>query len=173
MNNIINVPYSRVVTPPSLLRPPSSARSYCHFLLPYTPPHLHMHTCVWLALTSMFTLVLHCYYVVIFAKCVCLFPCGRLRTCMWYRTMTAILLRRERGRNNAEMYAVLVVTPPPPPPPPSSARSYVSKGGGVTTREYGTCNSDMKYTWVLFAINVTSVPEKHVTSAPTVAWYVS
>ena len=28
--------------------------------------------------------------------------------------MTAILLRRERGRNNAEMYAVLVVTPPPP-----------------------------------------------------------
>ena len=33
---------------------------------------------------------------------------------MWYRTMTAILLRRERGRNNAEMYAVLVVTPPPP-----------------------------------------------------------
>ena len=33
---------------------------------------------------------------------------------VWYRTMTAILLRRERGRNNAEMYAVLVVTPPPP-----------------------------------------------------------
>ena len=28
--------------------------------------------------------------------------------------MTAILLRKERGRNNAEMYAVLVVTPPPP-----------------------------------------------------------
>ena len=26
-----------------------------------------------------------------------------------------ILLRREPGRNNAEMYAVLVVTPPPPP----------------------------------------------------------
>ena len=62
----------------------------------------------------MFTLVLRCYYVVIFAKCVRLFPCGRLRS-MWYRTMTAILLRRERGRNNAEMYAVLVVTPPPPP----------------------------------------------------------
>ena len=52
-----------------------------HFLLPYTPPHLHMHTCVWLALTSMFTLVLRCYYVVIFAKCVRLFPCGSLRTC--------------------------------------------------------------------------------------------
>ena len=51
-----------------------------HFLLPYTPPHLHMHTCVWLALTSMFTLVLHCYYVIV-AKCVRLFPCGRLRTC--------------------------------------------------------------------------------------------
>ena len=34
---------------------------------------------------------------------------------MWYRTMTAILLRRERGRNKAEKYAVLVVTPPPPP----------------------------------------------------------
>ena len=39
---------------------------------------------------------------------------------MWYRTMTAILLRRERGGggggggNNAEIYAVLVVTPPPP-----------------------------------------------------------
>ena len=33
--------------------------------------------------------------------------------CMWYRTMTAILLRRKRGRNNAEVYAVLVVTPPP------------------------------------------------------------
>ena len=32
---------------------------------------------------------------------------------VWYRTMTAILLRRERGRNNAEVYAVLVVTPPP------------------------------------------------------------
>ena len=45
------------------------------------PPHLHTHTCVWLALTSMFTLVLRCYYVVIFAKCVRLFPCGRLRTC--------------------------------------------------------------------------------------------
>ena len=28
--------------------------------------------------------------------------------------MTAILLRRERGRNNAEIYAVLVVTPAPP-----------------------------------------------------------
>ena len=97
-----------VVTPP----PPPLQREVTakgHFLLPYTPPHLHMHTCVWLALTSMFTLVLRCYYVVIFAKCVRLFPCGRL----WYRTMTAILLRRERGRNNAEMYAVLVVTPPP------------------------------------------------------------
>ena len=33
---------------------------------------------------------------------------------VWYRTMTAILLRRERGLNNAEMYAVLVVTPSPP-----------------------------------------------------------
>ena len=43
---------------------------------------------------------------------------------VWYRTMTAILLRRERGHNNAEMYAVLIVMPPP-----SSARSYVSKGG--------------------------------------------
>ena len=80
------VPYSRVVTPPSLLRPPPPLQREVntakgHFLLRYTPPHLHMHTCVWLALTSMFTLVLRCYYVVIFAKCVRLFPCGRLRTC--------------------------------------------------------------------------------------------
>ena len=77
------LPYSRVVTPPSLLRPPPLQREVTakgHFLLPYTPPHLHMHTCVWIALTSMFTLVLRCYYVVIFAKCVRLFPCGRLRT---------------------------------------------------------------------------------------------
>ena len=33
---------------------------------------------------------------------------------VWYRTMTAILLGRERGRNNAEILYVLVVTPPPP-----------------------------------------------------------
>ena len=70
-----------VVTPPP---PPPLQREVTakgHFLLLYTPPHLHMHTCVWLALTSMFTLVLRCYYVVIFAKCVRLFPCGRLRKC--------------------------------------------------------------------------------------------
>ena len=69
----------------ALLRPPPPLQREVtakgHFLLPYTPPHLHMHTCVWLALTSMFTLVLRCYYVVIFAKCVRLFPCGRLRKC--------------------------------------------------------------------------------------------
>ena len=51
-------------------------------------------------------------------------------------TVLAMLLRMGGGGgggcNNAEMYAVLVVTPPP-----SSARSYVSKGGGVTTRQYG------------------------------------
>ena len=67
-----------VVTPPPLQR---EVTAKGHFLLPCTPPHLHMYTCVWLALTSMFTLVLRCYYVVIFAKCVRLFPCGRLRTC--------------------------------------------------------------------------------------------
>ena len=72
----------------------------------------------------MFTLVLRCYYVVIFAKCVRLFPAeGCVRVVQDYDSDTA-LLRRERGRNNAEMYAVLVVTPAP-----SSARSYVSKGG--------------------------------------------
>ena len=49
------------------------------FLLPYTPPHLHMHTC---ALTSMFTLVLRCYYVVIFAKCVRLFACSLAEGCV-------------------------------------------------------------------------------------------
>ena len=68
----------RCYAPPPLQR---EVTAKGHFLLPYTPPHLHMHTCVWLALTSMFTLVLRCYYVVIFAKCVRLFPCGRLRTC--------------------------------------------------------------------------------------------
>ena len=47
---------------------------------------------------------------------------------MWYRTMTAILLRRERGRNNTEMYAVLVVTPPPPPPPLQREVTF-QKGG--------------------------------------------
>ena len=70
----------------ALLRPPPLQREVTakgHFLLPYTPPHLHMHTCVWLALTSMFTLVLRCYYVVIFAKCVRLFPCGRLAAYVW------------------------------------------------------------------------------------------
>ena len=51
---------------------------------------------------------------------------------MWYRTMTAILLRRERGRNNVEMYAVLVVTPPP-----LFSAKLRFKRGGVTTREYG------------------------------------
>ena len=65
-----------VVTPPPPLQHEVTAKG--HFLLLYTPPHLHMHTCVWLALTSMFTLVLRCYYVVIFAKCVRLFP---WRTC--------------------------------------------------------------------------------------------
>ena len=49
---------------------------------------------------------------------------------VWYRTMTAILLRRERGRNNAEMYAVLVVTPPPPPPPPPLQREVTFQKGG-------------------------------------------
>ena len=52
---------------------------------------------------------------------------------VWYRTMTAILLHRERGRNNAEMYAVLVVTPPP-----LFSAKLGFKRGGVTTREYGT-----------------------------------
>ena len=122
--------------PPSLLRPPPPLQREVtakgHFLLPYTPPHLHMHTCIWLALTSMFTLVLRCYYVVIFAKCVRL----RKAAYVWYRTMTAILLRRERGRNNAEMYAVLVVTPPP-----LFSAKLRFKRGGVTTREYGTCPS--------------------------------
>ena len=51
---------------------------------------------------------------------------------VWYRTMTAILLRRERGRNNAEIYAVLVVTPPP-----LFSAKLRFKRGGVTTREYG------------------------------------
>ena len=51
---------------------------------------------------------------------------------VWYRTMTAILLRRERGRNNAEMYAVPVVTPPP-----LFSAKLRFKRGGVTTREYG------------------------------------
>ena len=43
------------------------------------------------------------------------------------------LLRRERGRNNAEIYAVLVVTPPP-----LFSAKLRFKRGGVTTREYGT-----------------------------------
>ena len=116
-----------VTLPPPPLQREVTAKG--HFLLPYTPPHLHMHTCVWLALTSMFTLVLRCYYVVIFTKCVRLFPCGRLRMC-GAGTMTAILLRRERGRNNAEMYAVLVVTP-------LFSAKLRFKRGGVTTREYG------------------------------------
>ena len=47
--------------------------------------------------------------------------------------MTAILLRRERGRNNVEIYAVLVVTPPP-----LFSAKLRFKRGGVTTREYGT-----------------------------------
>ena len=51
---------------------------------------------------------------------------------VWYRTMTAILLRRERGRNNAEIYAVLVVTPPP-----LFSAKLRFKRGGVTTREDG------------------------------------
>ena len=75
----VTVPYSRVVTPPSLLRPPPLQREVTakgHFLLPYTPPHLHMHTC---ALTSMFTLVLRCYYVVIFAK---VFACSLAEGCV-------------------------------------------------------------------------------------------
>ena len=44
----------RCYAPPPLQR---EVTAKGHFLLPYMPPHLHMHTCVWLALTSMFTLV--------------------------------------------------------------------------------------------------------------------
>ena len=47
-----------------------------------------------------------------------------------YRTTTAILLHRERGRNNAEMYAVLVVTPPPP----LQREVTFQKGGRKDTR---------------------------------------
>ena len=59
---------------------------------------------------------------------------------VWYRTMTAILLRRERGRNNAEIYAVLVVTPPP-----LFSAKLRFKRGGVTTREYGICRTLPKH----------------------------
>ena len=55
---------------------------------------------------------------------------------MWYRTMTAILLRRERGRNNAAVYAVLVVTPPPP----LQREVTFQKGGRNDTR--------VRYTYV-------------------------
>ena len=58
---------------------------------------------------------------------------------VWYRTMTAILLRRERGRNNAEMYAVLVVTPPP-----LFSAKLRFKRGGVTTREYGSLAKNLE-----------------------------
>ena len=61
---------------------------------------------------------------------------------VWYRTMTAILLRRERGRNNAEMYAVLVVTPPPP----LFSAKLRFKRGGVTAREYGMCINQKQMT---------------------------
>ena len=67
----------RCYAPPPLQREVLLRVTFCSLI---APPHLHIHTCVWLALTSMFTLVLRCYYV-IFAKCVRLFPCGRLRTC--------------------------------------------------------------------------------------------
>ena len=43
-----------------------------------------------------------------------------------------ILLRRERGHNNAEIYAVLIVTPSP-----LFSAKLRFKRGGVTTREYG------------------------------------
>ena len=38
-----------------------------------------MHTCVWLALTSMFTLVLSCYYVVILLN---VFACSLAEGCV-------------------------------------------------------------------------------------------
>ena len=66
----------RCYAPPPLQR---EVTAKGHFLLPYTPPHLHMHTC---ALTSMFTLVLRCYYVVIFAKCVRLFARSLAEGCV-------------------------------------------------------------------------------------------
>ena len=136
------LPYSRVVTPPSLLRPPPPLQREVtakgHFLLPYTPPpppppppHLHMHTCVWLALTSMFTLVLRCYYVVIFAKCVRWFPCGRLRTCgtgLWQRYCCV----GSGGVTTPRCMQFSLLRPPP-----LFSAKLRFKRGGVTTREYG------------------------------------
>ena len=103
-----------------------------HFLLPYTPPHLHMHTCVWLALTSMFTLVLRCYYFVFFAKCVRLFPC-------------CIRVVQERycciGSGGVTMQRCMQFSLLRPPPPLFSTKLRF-KRGGVTTREYGTCTGN-------------------------------
>ena len=114
-----------VVTPPPPPPPLFSAKlllrvTFCSLI---RPPHLHMHTCVWLALTSMFTLVLRCYYVVIFAKCVRLFPCRRLRTCgtgLWQRYCCV----GSGGVTTQRCMQFSLLRPPP-----SSARSYVSKGG--------------------------------------------
>ena len=75
---------------------------------------------------------------------------------VWYRTMTAILQRRERGRNNAEMY-ICSSRCYAPPPPPSSARSYVSKGGGVTTREYGMSKLQITFCSVLCQLEWTGI----------------
>ena len=63
-----------------------------------------------------------------------LFPSEGCVRVDWYRTMTAILLRRERGRNNAEQFSLLR----PPPPPPLQREVTFQKGGRGTTREYGT-----------------------------------
>ena len=71
---------------------------------------------------------------------------------VWYRTMTAILLRRERGRNNAEMYAVLVVTPPP-----LFSAKLRFKRGGVTTREYGISYTEWVLIIIIFPVHASSL----------------
>ena len=75
------IPYSRVVTPPPIFSAKLLLRvTFCSLI---RPPHLHMHTCVWLALTSMFTLVLRCYYVVTtLLSLLNIFACSLAEGCM-------------------------------------------------------------------------------------------
>ena len=89
-----------------------------------------MHTYVCLLLTSMFTLVLHCYL------CLITFVLVSMAAYLWYMTVLAMLLRRGGGHNNAEMYAVVVVTPHPPPLP---CEITFQKGGCNNARVRYVC----------------------------------
>ena len=98
------------------------------------PPLTHAHMCLacsYLNVYSSTTLLLRCYLCYnIMCSLVPLWKAAYV----WYRTMTAILLRRERGVTTQRCMQFSLLRPPP-----LFSAKLRFKRGGVTTREYGTC----------------------------------